>query len=86
LIEQLFAQDDALPENGKAAKRLLVVLARKILRKAFLCLTLHLRKAFLTTNNSGEDIWKISVSEAVGRQFAMLPQQRASAFRRHRRR
>jgi len=46
---------------------------QKILRKAFLILTLDVRKAFLTANNSGEDIWKISVSEAGGRRFTMLP-------------
>ncbi|WP_155294054.1 hypothetical protein [Rhizobium rhizogenes] len=46
---------------------------QKILRKAFLILTLDMRKAFLTANNSGEDIWKISVSEVGGRRFTMLP-------------
>ncbi|MGV1809255.1 hypothetical protein ACQZ6P_23560, partial [Rhizobium rhizogenes] len=46
---------------------------QKILRKAFLILTLDMRKAFLTTNNSGADIWKISVAEAGGRRFTMLP-------------
>ncbi|HEX8049429.1 hypothetical protein, partial [Rhizobium sp.] len=46
---------------------------QKILRKAFLILTLDMRKAFLTANNSGEDIWKISVAEAGGRRFMMLP-------------